>query len=123
MKSIINRLLNRQPPTVAAPLQPKEWYFTHTKPDGVKVVRVVKGKLKDSFLIDYTKSLEEIHAEVDQLLRFWIGNNVETIIEQLGEFPNTGDIGVHAGGNHIDIVWYGKGSLGWLTVLNHRLNI
>lgn len=123
MKSIINRLLNRQTPTVATPLHPKEWYFTHTKPDGVKVARVVKGKLKESFLIDYTKSLEEIHAELDQLLRFWIGNNVETIIEQLGEFPNTGDIGVYAGGNHIDIVWYGKGSLGWLTVLNHRLNI
>lgn len=97
----------------------REISFIHTHPHGERTVRVVKGKLVNDFLIDYSKSLEEIKEELEQLLDFWMASNTDDVIKQLGTFPKSGEVAVHSGSNHIDVILCGKGSLGWLTVADH----
>lgn len=97
----------------------REVFFIYTAPHGGKTVRTIKGKLINDFAIDYSKPLSEIKEEVEQLLDFWIGTYSDEVIKQIGMFPKSGEIAVYEGGNHIDIILQGKGSLGWLTVADH----
>lgn len=94
--------------------------FIHTHPHGEKTVRIVKGQIINDFVIDYSKTLKEIKVELEQLLVFWLMTYAEKVIEQIGRFPKPDEIEVYEGSNHIDVILKGKGSLGWLTVEDHR---
>ena len=98
---------------------PRQFSFLHTNPNGEKSVRVIEGKLINDFVIDYSKPLGEIKDELEYLLNFWMASYSNQVIEQIGRFPDSSEIAVHEGSNHIDVILVGKGSLGWLTVRNH----
>ena len=98
---------------------PRRFTFLHTMPNGEKSVRVVEGKLINDFAIDYSKPLSEIKDELEYLLNYWIASHSDEVIEQIGRFPSPKEIAVHEGSNHIDVILVGKGSLDWLTVMNH----
>lgn len=119
MTNFFRNLFNLPPVTSGETSRNKQLYFIHTKPNGEKVVRIVSGILADEFMLDYSKSISELRIDVEQLLDYWVGSNVRKIEEQLGKFPKSEDIGVHQGSNHIDVVFFGKGSLGWLTIADH----
>lgn len=98
---------------------PHQVSFIHTDANGDKTVRIVKGELINDFVIDYSKPLDEIKGELDQLLDYWLMAYSEKVIQQIGRFPKSEEIEVYEGSNHIDIILVGKGSLDWLTVEDH----
>jgi len=98
---------------------PRQFSFLHTSQNDEKSVRIVEGKLINDFVIDYSKSLGEIAEELRYLLNFWMASHSDEVIEQIGRFPNSKEIAVYEGSNHIDVILVGKGSLDWLTVINH----
>lgn len=121
-QSFLNKFISGLLPTKVEPKAvdvQREVSFIHTHPHGERTVRMVKGKLINDFLIDYSKPLGEIKEELEQLIDFWMATNSKDVIEQLGKFPKSGEVAVHEGSNHIDVILCGKGSLGWLTVADH----
>lgn len=74
--------------------------------------RIVYGSYADKFDLDYTQSLTELKKDVEFALMFF------TEEEKLLRNKNK-HIFVYEGGNHIDIVEDGVGSLGWLMVEDH----
>lgn len=98
---------------------PTQVSFINTAENGVKSVRVVKGQLINDFIIDYSKPLDEIKEELEQLLDYWLMTYSEEVIQQIGRFPKHEEVSIYEGGNHIDIILVGKGSLGWLTIEDH----
>lgn len=101
----------------------REISMIHTGVDGTKYVRIVKGKLLNDFIIDYSKPLTEIKAELEQLLDYWTMTYSEEVIEQIGYFPKSGEIKVHEGSSHIDIILGGKGSLDWFRIEDHHASM
>lgn len=98
---------------------PTQVSFINTAENGVKTVRIVKGLLINDFIIDYSKPLDDIKEELEQLLDYWLSTYSENVIQQIGRFPKLDEISIYQGGNHIDIILVGKGSLGWLTIEDH----
>lgn len=98
---------------------PNQVSFINTDENGVKTVRVIKGQLINDFIIDYRKPLNEIKEELDQLLDYWLMTYSEEVIHQIGRFPKSEEVSIYEGGNHIDIILVGQGSLGWLTIEDH----
>ena len=98
---------------------PHQVSFININENGDKTVRIVKGQLINDFIIDYSKPLDEIKDELDQLLDYWLMTYSEKVIQQIGRFPKSEEIEVYEGSNHIDIILVGKGSLDWLTVEDH----
>ena len=94
--------------------------FIHTKPNGEKKVRVVSGIVLNDLIIDFDKPLNEIALEVEQLLDIWMMQYSKEVTEQIGHFPNKGEVIVHEGCNHIDVVLNRIGSLGWLHIVDHE---
>ena len=75
--------------------------------------RVVSGSLANSLKLDWTKPLSELQQDVELAL--------DALSRTQGFFKNlmmfaTKNVRVYRGGNHIDIVDDGKGSLNWLFV-------
>ena len=95
---------------------PNEVSFINTDKNGFKSVRVIKGQLINDFIIDYTKPLNEIKEELEQLLDYWLMTYSDTVIQQIGRFPKPEEVSIYEGGSHIDIILVGHGSLGWLTI-------
>lgn len=98
---------------------PTQVSFINTAENGIKTVRIVKGLLINNFIIDYSKPLDEIKEELEQLLDYWLMTYSEEVIQQIGRFPNHEEVSIYQGSNHIDIILVGKGSLGWLTIEDH----
>lgn len=102
----------------------KSWVINKLKTENrmkIKVVkasggrRLIKGKYADVLDLDYTQDLPELQKDIDLAL--------PTLLDNLSMIDNltTGqNILVYRGGNHIDIVEDGKGSLNWLIVEHHR---
>lgn len=120
--NLFNKLFgeNSEQITPSKPNSHREVSFIHTKPHGEKTVRIVSGTLLNDFIIDYEKPLEEIALEVEQLLDYWTMQHSDEVIAQIGYFPKAGEIKVHIGGKHIDVVLNGVGSLDWFRVADHH---
>ncbi|KOC22241.1 hypothetical protein GL58_07165 [Comamonas testosteroni] len=74
--------------------------------------RVVYGLLAEAIDIDYSqKSLSELGEQIRLVL-----SNIERVAPKAFVGQN---IRVHEGGNHLDIINDGVGSMGWLIVEDH----
>ncbi len=79
--------------------------------------RVVFGKLVNSFDIDYTNpDLTELKGDIQYCLE--ILANTGSLKDRFMFFNKK--VAVHEGGNHLDIIDDGVGSLNWLIVEDHH---
>ncbi|MCG3784628.1 hypothetical protein [Delftia acidovorans] len=77
-----------------------------------RVTRVVHGPLAGAVNIDYANhSLDEIESQLKTTL--------ETLMPYCPDVFEGRNISVYRGGNHLDIVDLGKGSMHWLSVEDH----
>lgn len=83
--------------------------------NGIK--RVVFGKLVNSFDIDYTNpNLTELKGDIQYCLE--ILANTGSLKDRFMFFNKK--VAIHEGGNHLDIIDDGVGSLNWLIVEDHH---
>ncbi len=78
-------------------------------------IRIIKGPLLNDVDIDWSQPMEDIK----QLLEFAIslyGNDMQTLKNK-----RYSELRVYEGGNHIDIIDHGKGSLNLLFVEEHNV--
>lgn len=76
--------------------------------------RVVYGKLVNTLDIDYSQDLDALQKEIELGLQILSQSSFKHKIAFLNK-----DVLVYKGGNHIDVVDHGKGSLNWLMVEDH----
>ena len=78
-------------------------------------IRVVYGSAVDYFDLDYTLPISDLKKMLSIAISIAITHD-----SQFLKLQNK-TISVYEGGNHIDIIHEGKGSLGLLTVEDHLL--
>lgn len=76
--------------------------------------RVVYGKLLNNLSLDYTQELEQLRDDIHLSLEILSSSSFWNSLKFFNK-----DVLVYQGGNHIDVVDNGEGSLGWLTVEDH----
>lgn len=86
--------------------------------DGIK--RIVHGKMLDIFNVDYShKKLSDVKKELEQTISAI--KKSPTLKQRLQLFNK--NILVYQGGHHLDIVNKGIGSLNWLIVEDHLVDL
>lgn len=76
--------------------------------------RIVRGKLANTFDINYSQGLDELKIEIQLALECLIQTSLKYKFLSLNK-----NVQVYQGGNHLDVIDFGKGSLDWLSIEDH----
>lgn len=81
---------------------------------GGKGKRIIYGSLINAFDIDFNQDLEDLKVDIETTLDFLRRTRFHLKLAFMVK-----NIRVYEGGNHLDIINDGIGSLNWLTVEDH----
>lgn len=88
--------------------------------DGIK--RVISGELINQIDIDYTQTLSEIRSDIEYIIGPIMEIYQSKLMNRLIPSKKIKNlVRVHEGSSHLDIVDDGIGSLGLLTIQDHKI--